>query len=214
MVICILNLILKIYNKGYFIMKKIFYVCLSFVLCFFVSCVAADNSTKNSAIENILNRKSVRKYSDKKIEQDKIDTILKCAMSAPSAMNKQPWEILVVTDKQKLEKIAEIIPNASYSKNSQVTIIVCGNKVISDKFWEQDCCAVTENILLAAEALGLGAVWCAVYPFDEKVSAVKDLFDLPENVIPLNVIPMGYPETNEDAKEKYDSKKIHINGWL
>ena len=203
-------------------MKKIVYIFSMFFLCTLISCssTTADNNPGNSAeskdyaIENILSRKSVRKYSDKEIEQEKIDIILKCAMAAPSAMNKQPWEILVINDKEKLEKIAEILPNASYSKNSQVTIIVCGDKNVSEKFWEQDCSAVSENILLAAESLGLGAVWCAVYPFDEKVEAVKNLFELPENIVPLNVIPMGYSETNEDAKEKYDSKKIHINGWL
>ena len=203
-------------------MKKIVYIFSMFFLCTLISCssTTADNNPGNSAeskdyaIGNILSRKSVRKYSDKEIEQEKIDIILKCAMAAPSAMNKQPWEILVINDKEKLEKIAEILPNASYSKNSQVTIIVCGDKEASEKFWEQDCSAVSENILLAAESLGLGAVWCAVYPFDEKVEAVKNLFELPENIVPLNVIPMGYPETNEDAKEKYDSKKIHINGWL
>ena len=115
---------------------------------------------------------------DKKVEQEKIDTILKCAMAAPSGMNKQPWELLVVTDKEKLEKIAEIAPNAAYSKNSQVAIIVCGDKNISEKFWEQDCCAVTENILLAVEALELGAVWCMVYPSEERIDGIKSLFNL------------------------------------
>ncbi len=194
-------------------MKNIIYVLSVIFLCSLISCATADNSAKSSAIDNILSRKSVRKYSDKKIEQEKIDEILKCAMAAPSAMNKQPWEILVVTDKEKLEKIAESCPNAAYSKNSQVTMIVCGDKNVSDKFWEQDCCAVTENILLAAEALGLGAVWCAVYPLDEKVAAVKELFGLPENIVPLNVIPMGYPLTNEEPKQKYNAKKIHVNNW-
>jgi nitroreductase len=194
-------------------MKKTIYTLSMCLLCFFISCVVADTSSTNSVIENILNRKSVRKYSDKKVEQEKIDEILKCAMAAPSAMNKQPWELLVVTDKEKLEKIAEIAPNASYAKNSQITIIVCGDKFVSDKFWEQDCCAVTENILLAVEALGLGAVWCAVYPLDEKVLAVKNLFNLPENIIPLNIIPIGYPFSKEEPKQKYNAKKIHNNNW-
>ena len=194
-------------------MQKLISLCCFVSLCLLVSCITADSSSKNSTIENILNRKSVRKYSDKKIEKEKIDTILRCAMAAPSAMNKQPWQLLVVTDKEKLEKIAEISPNASYAKNSQVTIIVCGDKTISDKFWEQDCCAVTENILLAVEALELGAVWCAVYPLDEKVLGIKNLFNLPENIVPLNIIPIGYPFTKEEPKQKYDVKKIHNNNW-
>ena len=194
-------------------MNKLFYVSFFVSLCFFISCSVANSSSANSAIENILNRKSVRKYSDKKVEKEKIDTILRCAMAAPSAMNKQPWQLLVVTDKEKLEKIAKISPNASYAKNSQVTIIVCGDKTISDKFWEQDCCAVTENILLAAEALDLGAVWCAVYPLDEKVLGIKNIFNLPENIVPLNIIPIGYPFTKEEPKQKYDAKKVHNNNW-
>ena len=193
-------------------MKKL--ICAFTVVFLFtiVSCSVA-NEIKNPAIDNILNRKSVRQYSNKKIEQEKIDLILKCAMAAPSAMNKQPWELLVVTDKEKLEKIAEIAPNASYSKNSQATIIVCGDKIASDKFWEQDCCAVTENILLAAEALELGAVWCAIYPSEKKVLNIQKLFNLPDNIVPLNVIPVGYPLKKEEPKQKYNSKKIHINGW-
>lgn len=167
----------------------------------------------NSVINNILNRKSIRKYSDKKIEQEKIDLILKSAMAAPTAMNKQPWELLVVTDKKKLEQIAKDIPNASYSKNSQLVIIVCGDKNINEQFWIQDCSAMTENILLAVEGIGLGAVWCAVYPFEDKVEKVKKLFNLPENIVPLNVIPVGYPAMKENPKQKYNSKKIHINGW-
>lgn len=194
-------------------MKNLVLICCFISVCLLVSCATVDNNSQNFAIENILNRKSVRQYSDKKVEQEKIDTILKCAMAAPSGMNKQPWELLVVTDKEKLENIAEIAPNASYSKNSQVAIIVCGDKNISEKFWEQDCCAVTENILLAVEALELGAVWCMVYPSDERIDGIKSLFNLPDNIIPLNIIPIGYPLTNEEPKQKYNPKKIHNNNW-
>ena len=134
-------------------------------------------------------------------------------MAAPSGMNKQPWEILVVTDKEKLGKIAEIAPNASYSKNSQLAIIVCGDKNISERFWEQDCCAVTENILLAVEALELGAVWCMACPSDERVAGIRSLFNLPENIIPLNIIPIGYPLTQEQPKQKYNADKVHVNNW-
>lgn len=203
-------------------MKKIIYIFSVVFLFSITSCVTADNNSKkvaagnvskSSAIENILNRKSVRQYSDKKVEQEKIDTILKCAMAAPSGMNKQPWEILVVTDKEKLEKIAEIAPNASYAKNSQVTIIVCGDITVSEKLWEQDCCAVTENILLAVEALDLGAVWCMAYPSEERVAGIRGLFNLPENIVPLNIIPIGYPLTQEQPKQKYNADKVHVNNW-
>lgn len=197
-------------------MKKLFFTFVV-VFCYSIVCFCDDGNASgvkaNPIIDNILNRKSIRKYSDKKVEQQKIDTILKCAMAAPSAMNKQPWELLVVTDKEILEKLASIAPNASYSKNSQLAIIVCGNKPASEKFWIQDCCAVTENILLAVESLNLGAVWCAVFPDDIKVQQIQELFSIPEDTIPLNIIPIGYPLVKEFPKQKYTDKKVHLNKW-
>lgn len=182
-----------------------------FVLFLFVgiNCFAETNVV----VDNMLNRKSIRKYSNKPVEQDKIDLIVKSAMSAPSAKNLQPWEILVVTDKNLLKQIAKSIPNASFSKKSQLAIIVCGDQKISERFWVQDCCAVTENILLAAESLNLGAVWCAVYPFGDKIEKIQRLFKLPDNIIPLNVIPIGYPKTKVKPKQKYNPKKVHTNSW-
>ena len=198
------------------IMKKIFAVFLVIFCCAASSFCKNVNNIEvktNSVIDNMLNRKSVRKYSDKKVEQDKIDIILKCAMAAPSAMNKQPWELLVVTDKEILEKLASIAPNASYSRNCQLAIIVCGNKSVSEKFWIQDCCAVTENILLAVESLNLGAVWCAVFPDDVKVQQIQELFSISEDIIPLNIVPIGYPLVKEYPKQKYTDKKVHLNKW-
>ncbi len=182
-----------------------------FVLFLFVgiNCFADTNVV----VDNMLNRKSVRKYSNKPVEQDKIDLIVKSAMSAPSAKNLQPWEFLVVTDKNLLKQIAKYIPNASYSKKSQFAIIVCGDKNVSEKFWVQDCSAATENILLAVESLDLGAVWCAVYPYEDKVEKIQKLFKLPDNIVPLNVIPVGYPKKKETPKQKYNPKKVHTNSW-
>ena len=196
-------------------MKKVFFVFLMTFCCVVSSFCENVNSVNvkiNSVVDNILNRKSVRKYSDKKIEQDKIDTRLKCAMAAPSAMNRQPWELLVITDKEKLKKLASIAHNASYSKNCQLAIIVCGNKSVSEKFWMQDCCAVSENILLAVESLQLGAVWCAVFPDEVKVEKIQEYFNLTENIVPLNIIPIGYPLEQEYPKEKYNPTKVHLNG--
>lgn len=194
-------------------MKKVFYVFVALVVCSF-ACYA-DKQSKNSKIilDNILERVSIRQYSDKKIEQEKIDTILKAAMAAPSGMNRQPWEIIVVNDKDKLAAIAQATPNARYSKDSQVTMIVCGDIKVSDKLWMQDCCAVTENILLAVQSLDLGAVWCMCYPKQENVNAIQKIFNLPKNIIPLSIIPMGYPATKQEAKQKYNPAKVHVNKW-
>jgi len=111
------------------------------------------------------------------------------------------------------DSVIKIAPNASYTKNSQLAIIVCGDKNISERLWEQDCCAVTENILLAVEALELGAVWCMAYPSDERVAGIRSLFNLPENIIPLNIIPIGYALTQEEPKQKYNADKVHVNNW-
>lgn len=196
-------------------MKKLLYAC-CMVFAFSFICYGADKKNEqiqNIAIDNILTRASVRQYSDKKVEQGKIDIILKAAMAAPSGMNKQPWEMLVVTDKQKLKSVAEVAPNARYSQNAPLVIIVCGDKNVSEKLWMQDCCAVTENVLLAVHALDLGAVWCMAYPSQEIISGIQKLFDLPENVVPLSIIPIGYPLEKQQPKQKYDVKKIHKNGW-
>lgn len=187
-------------------MKKI----LLLMLCFFAISAYAQT---NESLENIFSRVSVRNYTNKKVEPEKVDLMLKAAMAAPSAMNRQPWEFIVVTDRKTLDKIAEIAPNAGYTKEAALAFIVCGDTKISDKFWNQDCSAATENLLLAANALELGAVWCAVYPFDEKVKALQELFKLPENIIPLNIIPVGYFEGKVTPKDKYKKEKIHNNKW-
>lgn len=196
-------------------MKKILYVfCIVFICS--LTCFAAGKKNKqnqNLTIDTIMTRTSVRQYSDKKVEQEKIDTILKAAMAAPSGTNKQPWEILVITDKEKLKNVAEVAPNARYAENSQLTIIVCGDTNISEKLWMQDCCAVTENILLAAHALDLGAVWCMAYPSQERINDLQKLFNLPENVVPLSIIPVGYPSGTITPKQKYNADKVHLNGW-
>ncbi len=185
---------------------------ISFVFCFMLVYSAAYAGS-NAVVDNILSRKSVRKYTAQKVEQEKIDIILKAAMAAPSAMNKQPWEFVVVNDKKTLENIAKILPYASPAKNASVAIIVCGNADISEIYWVQDCSAVTENILLAAESLKLGAVWCGIYPQEDRVKGIQRLLMIPKNIIPLCVIPVGYPAGNDLPKQKYNPAKIHNNKW-
>lgn len=187
-------------------MKKI--LCLLLLL---ISTVVYGN--QNPVITNILNRKSVRKYLDKTVEQEKIDTILQAAMAAPSAQNKQVWEFIVVTDKNLLLEIGEKFPNAGYVKTAPMAIIVCGaNDVVGD-YWPLECSAVTQNILLAAESLDLGAIWCGLYCDEVAVKKAQKLFNLPFNIIPLNIIPIGYPAEKTEPKKKFKKEKIHINQW-
>jgi len=170
-------------------------------------------SEDNPVIKNILNRKSVRQYTSQSVEKEKIDTILKAGMASPSAVNLQPWELVLVTDKKILNEIAQKHPYASFTKNASVAIVVCGNSEISPDYWVQDCSAVTENILLATESLGLGAVWCGIYPNRDRLSEIQKILKLPKNIVPLSLIPVGYPKGENLPKQKYNPSKIHINSW-
>ena len=170
------------------------------------------------ALGNIMTRKSVRKYLDKPIEEDKIEKILCAGMAAPSAGNKQPWSIVVVNDKAALARLGEKLPYAKMTSGADIALVVCGDlskgfEGKESEYWIQDCAAMSENILLAAHALGLGAVWTGVYPMQERMNIVSEELGLPENVIPLNVIPMGYPDGETPIKDKWNPSNVKYNKW-
>ena len=169
-----------------------------------------------AVMENIFTRSSVREYVEgKKIKVDEyIEPLLRAGMSAPSAMNRQPWEFIVITDRERLANMSEEFKNASYLKSAQFAIIVCGNlkeaiEGEGKEYWFQDCSAATENILLAAHSMGLGAVWCGIYPIEERTKALQSFLSLPEYIIPLNIIPVGVPANKQEPKDKWKKEKIH-----
>lgn len=168
-------------------------------------------------IENIMTRTSIRQFTDQPIAKDTLDLIVKAGMAAPSAVNAQPWAFVVVTDKEVLDSLNVVKPWFNL-KTATAAIIVCGDmsKAMEGpgrEYWVQDCSAASENILLAAHALGLGAVWCGVYPNEEIIPGVCKVLDLPENIIPLNVITMGYPAENPEPKDKFKTENIHYQKW-
>lgn len=170
-----------------------------------------------SALENIMTRASVRQFTDRAVSRDTLETIVKAGMAAPTAMNKQPWEFVVVTDRALLDSIEAVHPYSNL-KTATAAIIVCGNmqKAIEGEgqaYWIQDCSAATENVLLAAHALGLGAVWCGVYPMQERVAPLKEVLGLPSYIIPLNVVAMGYPAAEPQPKDKWNPEALHFNKW-
>lgn len=185
-----------------------------------------DNKTANTEmkttdtqtpIENIMTRTSVRKFTDRAISKDTLETIVKAGMAAPTAVNKQPWDFVVVTERQVLDSL---MANHPYSNLATATaaIIVCGNmeKAMEgdgQAYWIQDCSAATENILLAAHALGLGAVWCGVYPMQDRIVPVRDTLKLPSYVTPLNIISMGYPAEDPQPKDKWNPANVHFQQW-
>lgn len=170
-----------------------------------------------AVIENIMTRTSIRQFTDQPIAKDTLDLVVKAGMAAPSAVNAQPWAFVVVTEREILDSLNAVKPYFNL-KTATAAIVVCGDlsKAMEgpgQEYWVQDCSAATENILLAAHAYGLGAVWCGVYPNPDIVSAVKGILDLPENVIPLNVVTMGYPAENPEPKDKYKTENIHYQKW-
>ena len=183
-----------------------------------MSGISVAQTEINPTLETIFNRTSIRSYSDQKVEKDQIMTLLKAGMSAPSAVNKQPWEFIVIDDKDLMGKIGDEFKNAGMIKKASCAIIVCGDMNLTlggdvQEFWVQDCSAATQNILLAAHSMGLGAVWCGVYPNPERVEALKNLLSLPDNIVPLNIIPIGVREKEQEPKDKWKEEKIHWNKW-
>lgn len=177
--------------------------------------VAATDSAV--VINNIMTRKSIRQFTSQPIEKETLDLLVKTGMAAPSAMNKQPWEFIVVSDKDVLNSLRENHPYSNL-KTATAAIIVCGdlNKTIEGEgreYWVQDCSAATENILLAAHGLGLGAVWCGVYPVTERIDAVKSVLGIPDNIVPLNIITLGYPAENPAPKDKWNPEAVHYQKW-
>ena len=166
------------------------------------------------AIEAIMGRRSIRKYTDKKIPDETITNLLKAAMNAPSAHNKQPWQFIVVDDKAAMKQITEY---HQYSKMleeaSHAIIVLADNSIQASDFWIHDCSAATENLLIAAHALGLGGVWLGVHPDPELIENTKKLFKVPDNVTPLGIISLGYPAEQKPPRENYNPERIHKNKW-
>ena len=175
--------------------------------------VKTDNG--QAAIENIMTRTSIRQFKAQPVEQDKVDILLKAAMAAPTALNLQPWHFIVINDKETIALLSGKRPT-----NAPLMIAVCGD---TDKtmlpdgstklpdFWVEDVSAATENLLLAAHALGLGAVWTGVYPAMDRTAEVANVLNCPQNIVPLAVVRVGYPDESPEPKNKYKEENISYN---
>lgn len=167
------------------------------------------------AMEALRGRRSIRRYTAEPVPEALTVEILQAAMSAPSAGNEQPWHFVVITDRRLLGEIPRIHPYAQMSKEAAVAILVCGDlhRDRLDGFWVQDCSAATENILVAAHARGLGAVWVGIYPREERVVAFRRLLGIPEHVVPFALVPMGHPAEQKPPADRYDPERVHQNSW-
>lgn len=179
-----------------------------------------EDAQKNDAMSVIAQRVSVRRYdASRQVPNEMIELLLRAAMAAPTAVNLQPWEFIVVNDKATLEALAKTNRYGGMIAQAPLAIVVCGDTIQEasgepNKWWMLDCSAATENLLLAATAKGLGAVWTAVYPHDERISAVRQVLNIPDRFIPLCIVPIGYPaDSSAKPKDKWKPEKIHNDKW-
>jgi nitroreductase len=169
----------------------------------------------NPVMDAILKRRSIRKYSGKPVNKSDINLLLTAAMYAPSARNEQPWQFVVIDDRGLLNRISEVHPYASMLPGAAMAILVCGDESLelSKGYWPVDCAAATQNLLLAAQALGLGAVWLGVYPRQKRQSAIREIFDLPSHIQPFSLISIGFPAEQKVIPDRFKADRIRWNEW-
>ena len=164
----------------------------------------------------IFNRRSVRKFKTGEITNEVVKQLLQAAMRAPSALNEQPWEFIVIRNRQTLAHVMKIHPYATMLNEADCMILICGNTELQKSpydFWVQDCSAATQNLLLQATHLGLGSVWLGIYPIEERVIGIQKCFGLPKHVIPLCGVALGYPAVEPKGIDTYCKDKVHIETW-
>lgn len=177
-----------------------------------VSCSSERPQTDGQTVLDVIHaRTSIRAYRECPVGADTVEMLLRAAMAAPTASNRQPWAFVVVDDRNLLQQLADSLPFARMAARAPLAVVVCGNA--ENDWWVQDAAAATENLLLAAQAVGLGAVWTGVYPRSERVQAVRRILRMPHRLVPLNVIPIGYPAETPAPKQKWDPAKVFRNRW-
>lgn len=165
--------------------------------------------------EALNTRRSIRKFTDEPVADGDLRAVLEAAMMAPSAGNAQPWQFVVIRDRDTLAKVTSINPYAAMAPKSPVSVLVCGDLSL-EKFagyWVQDCSAAIQNLLLAAHGSGLGAVWTGIYPMQDRVDGFRQLLGLPEHVVPLGLVVLGHPNQHMKSEPRFREDRIHRDRW-
>ncbi|MBN1571863.1 MAG: nitroreductase family protein [Deltaproteobacteria bacterium] len=167
------------------------------------------------AMDAILTRRSIRKYTGRPVSEETVKELLTAAMSAPTAADQRTWEFVVIDNRKILNEIPGFHPHSKMLLGAPLAVCVCSDlrKETRAGYWPQECGAATQNILIAANALGLGAVWLGIHPVEERVEGLKKLLGLPEGVMPLSLIALGYPAEEKPPLNRYEGGKVHRNGW-
>jgi nitroreductase len=168
-----------------------------------------------NVLEAILSRRSIRKYENRPVSAETLEELVKYAMYAPSAVNKQPWHFIMIDDHEILNKITEFHPHAQMLAHAPAAILICGDDQLAHTpaYWPVDCAAATQNLLLAAHGLGLGAVWLGIFPREERIQALSTLFNLPAHVHPFSLISLGYTLDHPKTPDRFKKERIHKNNW-
>ncbi|MBI5520754.1 MAG: nitroreductase family protein [Desulfovibrio sp.] len=166
-------------------------------------------------LDAIMTRRSIRKYTDQPVSESQVQALLSAAMAAPSAGNQQPWHFVLVRDKTRLHEIARIHPYAAMAPKAALGILVCGDTRVEKHpgFWVIDCAAAVQNLLLAAHAMGLGAVWTGIHPVREREQAFAKLFGTPEGIVPHSFIPVGNPAEEKKSEDRYRPERVHLENF-
>ena len=165
----------------------------------------------NPIIEAIFQRRSIRKYTEQAVEAEKLDLLLQAGMAAPSAMNCKPWEFIVVTQPETMAQFRKRLTFGD--RNAPAAIAVCANPGLSANpaarlFWQQDCSAAVQNIMIAAVSLSLGTVWIGIHPVKTFVQTVRKILKIPRGVTPLCLVYVGYPLEPKAARTQYDENRV------
>lgn len=207
-------------------MKKV--IVFAAVATALLLCGCRPQANEPSAMDVIMSRTSIRSFTGDPVSKDQLEILLKAGMAAPTAMNSQPWRFVVLSDRDRISEVFGSGFRGDMFKTAGAIIVVCGQTSVMmkplgkpdaeevempNRFWFEDCSAAAQNILLAAKATGLGAVWTAAYPIEERMALIAQALGLPANVSPLCVIPVGVPAENPAPKDKWKPENIHWEQW-
>lgn len=170
-----------------------------------------------SELNFIFSRRSVRVYQSRTVDDVLVRALLEAAMAAPSAVAKDPWEFIVVRDRVRLGRLAAELPNGQLLADAALGIVVCGDLGRAHdgqlSYLLQDCSAAIENLLLSAHALGLGACWLGVHPREDRIAHVRWLLSIPDHVVPVAIVSLGWPAESPPARTRYRQDAVHHETW-
>ncbi len=167
-------------------------------------------------IECILTRRSIRKYMDGKVPDKVVKQLLQAAMAAPSSANEQPWQFVIIRDRQVLNLVSTIHTYSYMVSQAALAILVCEDPTfeVNTGRGPLDCCSATMNILLSAHSLGLGAVWVGIYPVEERISRIREMLSIPSHVIPISLVSLGYPAEKLLGEDRFKQERVHYDRWM